>query len=77
VRIMWKLAFLLFLGATPAWGQARVVSACGTANYSASIGTLQNLTMNTSGYLCATTTATVVEKGAPQRQQQEQEEPRK
>jgi hypothetical protein len=74
---MWKLAFLLFLGATPAWGQARVVAACGSANYSASVGTLQNLTMNTSGYLCATTTATVVEKSPRQQQQDERREPQK
>jgi hypothetical protein len=62
---MIRLALLIALIATPAFGQAVVVSACGSANYSAAIGQLKYLTMNTSGYLCATTGALVVEKGAP------------
>jgi hypothetical protein len=73
---MIRLALLIALIATPAFGQAIVLSACGSANYSAAIGQLKYLTMNTSGYLCATTTATVVEKGAPQ-PKPEQPEPKK
>jgi hypothetical protein len=71
---MIRLALLVSLVGTPAFGQAIVLPACGSANYSNAIGTLHQLTMNTTGYLCATTTATVVEKGAPQRRQQQQDQ---
>jgi hypothetical protein len=55
---MVKLAFLLGLIATPAWGQAIVLSACGTGNYTNAIGTLHQLTMDPAGYLCVSTTTT-------------------
>jgi hypothetical protein len=74
---MIRLALLVSLIATPAFGQAIVLSACGTANYTSAIGTLHQLTMNPSGYLCATTGAltNVEEKTSPE--QKKPEEPKK
>ena len=47
---------LAFLFVTPAWSQAIVLSTCGSANYSAAIGQLHQLTMDPAGYLCVSTT---------------------
>jgi hypothetical protein len=75
---MIRLALLIALIASPAWGQAVVVSACGTANYSSAIGQLKYLTMNPSGYLCATTGAlTNVEEKAPPAPKPQPQEPKK
>jgi hypothetical protein len=56
------MRWLLFVSAalfvTSVHGQAIVVSPCGSVNYTAAIGQLHQLTMNTSGYLCVTTAAT-------------------
>jgi hypothetical protein len=77
---MIRLALLVSLVATPAFGQAIVLPACGSANYTASIGLLHQLTMNTSGYLCATTGATMLDRQpeAPgQTPTRDRQEPRK
>lgn len=75
---MIRLALLGFLVVTPAFGQAIVLSTCGSANYSDAIGTLHQLTMNTAGYLCASTTTTMTERERElELQRQKQQEPQK
>jgi hypothetical protein len=56
---------LLFVSAllfvTPAWSQALVVATCGSGAYT--VGQLHQLTMNSAGYLCVSTT-TLMATGA-------------
>ena len=53
----WIIVSALALAPSLAWGQAKVLSSCGTANYTgSSIGTLQPLTQNPNGYLCVSST---------------------
>jgi hypothetical protein len=57
VPMRYLLLFLTALFVTSAaHGQALVLSACGTGNYTASIGSLHQLTMDPAGYLCVSTT---------------------
>ena len=53
---------LLFVSAllfvTPAWSQALVISTCGSGSYT--VGQLHQLTMNPAGYLCVSTTSTLL-----------------
>jgi hypothetical protein len=54
----WLVLAVLIVAASPAWSQAVVLSACGSIGTPLKPGTLHNLTMNPTGYLCVTTGST-------------------
>lgn len=72
-----KLAFLFGLIVTPAFGQAVIVSACGSVNYTSEIGRSHQLTINPSGYLCVSSTTTTTQEAPVKEPEKPEREPRK